>query len=240
MVTRYGSSFEEDSKGRQINVGSKERKASMIGGAALAITGVKKLTQGNILSGLLMLASGGMFYNRGKSGHCNMYQKMGVNTARDVQTPIRLEKVVTINRTPQQVYDFWRDLENLPKFMNHLESVQVRGPVISHWKAVGAGGLSVEWDAEIVQDIPGQKISWQSIGEADVANEGTVRFEEAPGNRGTEVHVLISYTPPGGAVGKAAARFLQTVNAVQLEQDLKRLKQILETGVTATAESWAM
>jgi len=212
----------------------------MIGGAALAFSGVRNLTRGKILSGLLMLGAGGMFYTRGKSGHCNFYAKVGVNTARAEQTPIRLEKVVTINRSPQQVYDFWRDLENLPRFMNHISSVQVRGPVVSHWKAVGPAGVSLEWDAEIVQDVPGQLIAWQSIGETDVPNEGTVRFDEAPGNRGTEVSVVISYTPPMGAVGKAAARFLNTVNSVQLEQDLKRLKQILETGVTATAESLAM
>lgn len=239
MAKMYGSTF-EDSKGRQINVGSNERKASMVGGAALAISGVRNLARGNILSGLFQLATGGMFFTRGKSGHCNMYQKMGVNTARTEQTPIRMEKVITINRSPQQVYDFWRDLENLPRFMSHLESVQVRGPVVSHWKAVSTGGLTVEWDAEIVQDVPGQKISWQSIGTADIPNEGTVRFDEAPGNRGTEVSVMISYSPPGGAVGRAAARFLNGLNALQLEQDLKRLKQIMETGVTATSQSLAM
>ena len=150
-----------------------------------------------------------------------------------------MEKVLTINRSPQEVYNFWRNLENLPRFMRHLESVQITGARTSHWKARGPAGISVEWDAEMVEDIPGQRISWHSLGNADIPNEGTVEFQEAPGGRGTEVRVSIIYHPPGGAAGKIAAKVAHAINAQQIEEDLKRLKQILETGETATAETVA-
>lgn len=224
---------EDEQKQKRVNVGESERNASLAGGAALALSGLKALTKRHYLPGMAMMVAGGMFIYRGKTGHCDLYQALGVNTV----TPeaVRIEKQVTINRPPQEVYNFWRNLENLPQFMKHLESVQVTGETSSHWKARGPGGVAVEWDAEMTHDDPGRQLSWRSVGEAAIPNQGTVEFNAAPGERGTEVRVSMEFHPPGGIAGKAAARLANPLTAQQLDEDLKRLKQLLETGQVATA-----
>lgn len=224
---------------KRINVGPAERKASLAGGAALALSGLRNLGKRNYLSGLAMMVAGGMFLYRGKTGHCDVYQAMGVDTVHTHNSGLRIEKAVTIGLPPQQVYQFWRNLEHLPQFMKHLDSVQVTGERTSHWKAIGPGGLTAEWDAEMMEDTPGQQISWHSVGAADIPNKGSVEFKEAPAHRGTEVKVTIDYYPPGGAAGKAAAKAAHGLNAQQLEEDLKRLKQILEVGEETTARRTA-
>ena len=221
---------------KSTNVGRTERNASMIGGAALAISGLTKLKDHKIIPGLAMMAAGSMFLYRGKTGHSNVYEAMGINTAIGEGAGVQLEKVLTINRSPEEVYNFWRNLENLPRFMQHLDSVTVTGPRTSHWRARGPAGVIVEWDAEMQEDQPGRRISWQSLEQAEIPNEGTVEFRPAPGGRGTEVRVNIVYYPPGGAAGKIAAKVANSLNAQQIEEDLKRLKQILETRETATSE----
>ena len=113
------------------------------------------------------------------------------------------------------------------------------GETASHWKARGAAGVTLEWDAELVEDYPGQLLLWRSVGDADLPNEGTVEFRDAPGGRGTEVKVGIRYYPPGGGAGKAAAALAKSISASQIAEDLKRLKQILETGETALTEKMA-
>lgn len=219
----------------RINVGHNERTASMIGGAALAVSGLTKLTQKRVLTGVALMAAGGMFLYRGKTGHCGVFEAMGVDTAGTEDKGLTVEKVLTINKPPQEVYEFWHNLENMPRFMRHLEAVRTTGGRTSHWKARGPAGVTVEWDAEILEDYPGQRISWQSLGNADIPNEGSVEFMEAPGGRGTELKVNLTYRPPGGTAGKIAAKVAHGINAQVIEEDLKRLKQILETGETATA-----
>lgn len=219
-----------------INVGSIERKASLVGGAALAASGVAQLTHRKILPGLAMMAAGGMFMYRGKTGHCDLYEKMGVDTAGADVHGLTVEKVMTINRRPQEVYDFWHNFENLPRFMKHLDTVQTIGVTTSHWKAHGPGNISVEWDAEMTEDQPGRRISWRAVENADIPNEGKVEFNEAPAGRGTELKVRIQYYPPAGTAGKVAAKILHGLNARQIEEDMKRLKQILETGEAVTSE----
>jgi uncharacterized membrane protein len=226
-------------KKRRVNVGRQERNASLVGGAALALSGLRKIIKGGYLPGMALIAAGGMFLYRGKTGHCDLYQAAGIDTAGGAEQGVQVEKFLTINRTPQQVYEFWRNLENLPRFLRHVDSVQVTGERTSHWKASGPVGAALEWDAEMVEDYPGQLILWRSVGDAALPNEGVVEFREAPGDRGTEVKVSIRYFPPGGAAGKLAARLAHTITAQQVEEDLKRLKQILETGETAVAEKFA-
>ncbi|WP_236021757.1 SRPBCC family protein [Geomesophilobacter sediminis] len=222
-------------KQKEINVGRTERNASMVGGAALALSGLTTIAKRRLLPGLAMMAAGGMLMYRGKTGHCDIYESIGLDTGGSEDHGLTVEKFLTVNRLPQDVYEFWRHLENLPSFMRHLASVEVTGERTSHWKAAGPGGISVEWDAEIVEDYPGQLIQWHSVGDAEIPNEGLVEFREAPGGRGTEVKVTIRYYPPGGAAGKIAAKVAHALNAMEIEEDLKRLKQILETGETATA-----
>jgi uncharacterized membrane protein len=149
---------------------------------------------------------------------------------------LRVEKAITINRPPEEVYRFWRDFENLPRFMNHLESVRVTGDGRSHWQAKAPAGRSVEWDAEIADDRPNQLIAWRSLDGADVRNSGSVRFSRAPGDRGTEVKVTLDYAPPAGVVGATIAKLFGEEPERQLRDDLFRLKQVLETGEVVRSE----
>jgi uncharacterized membrane protein len=139
---------------------------------------------------------------------------------------------ITINRGREEVYRYWRDFANLPYFMQYLDSVQVVGADDrrSHWRAKGPLGLPVEWDAEIVEDRPNELIAWRSVDVADVPNRGSVRFELAPGGRATEIHVEIQYYPPAGALGKGVAKLFGADPAREVREDLRRLKQVMETG----------
>jgi uncharacterized membrane protein len=149
---------------------------------------------------------------------------------RNADSGIRVSETVTVARPPEEVYRFWRDLTNLPRFMEHLEAVQVLDDRRSHWRARAPAGSSVEWDAEIIEDQPNQRISWRSTQDADVANTGTVRFRTAPGNRGTEIQVTLRYDPPAGRLGALVAKLFGEEPSEQVKSDLRRLKQVLETG----------
>lgn len=143
---------------------------------------------------------------------------------------VQVTKSVTINRPRQEVYDFWRDLQNLPRFMQHLESVTAGPGPRSHWVATGPAGTTVSWDAEIVEDRPGELLAWRSIDGATVPNAGVVLFDDAPGDRGTELRVEVRYDPPGGTAGATVAKLFGEEPGQQLRDDLRRFKQVLETG----------
>jgi len=152
------------------------------------------------------------------------------STLSRIAAPIHVFRSITINRDPSDVYDFWRDLSNLPRFMAHLESVEVSEGK-SKWRAKGPAGAAITWDAEIVMDRPGECLAWRSIeGSTSVPNRGVVRFEPAPGERGTEVQVELKYEPPAGAIGAAFAKLFGEEPSQQIAGDLRRLKQVLETG----------
>jgi uncharacterized membrane protein len=143
---------------------------------------------------------------------------------------MHVRKSITVNRTRQEVYSFWRNFQNLPRFMEHLESVQVTGDRTSHWKTKAPLGQSVEWDAEIINDRPNELIAWHSLENATVDNSGTVRFADAPGGRGTEVHVELHYEPPAGAIGNVVARLFGEAPDQQVYDDMAAFKQVMETG----------
>jgi uncharacterized membrane protein len=149
---------------------------------------------------------------------------------------VSVRKTITINRPPEEIYRFWRDPTNLPRFMRRLESVQATAERRTHWRARGPGGASVEWDAEIVDDRPPSLIAWRTLPGAPVDHAGVVRFERAPGGRGTQVAVELEYTPPGGALGAAVARGLGRAPEQELPEDLRRLKQLMETGGIVVSE----
>ncbi|ONH27825.1 cyclase [Pseudofrankia asymbiotica] len=149
--------------------------------------------------------------------------------------PTRARSSTTVRRTPDDLYRAWHDFEELPTFMYHLDSVRTSNGH-SHWKAKGPAGGAVEWDAEIVEDRPGELIGWRSVGDADVRNAGTVRFVPAPGERGTEVHVELEYDVPAGAPGAAVAKLLGEEPGQQIADDLRRFKQLMETGEVVRSE----
>lgn len=141
-----------------------------------------------------------------------------------------LRASVTVRRSPEQVYGYWRDLENLPNFMHHLQSVTVTDDAVSHWVANAPAGQSVQWDARIVEDEPNRRIAWQSLAGSPVENGGSVEFAPTSTGDATEVRVQIGYHIPGGLLGKAAASLLGESPEQQVNDDLRRFKQILETG----------
>jgi uncharacterized membrane protein len=143
---------------------------------------------------------------------------------------IRVKRSITIGRPRQEVYSFFSDFRNLPRFMRHVESVVVTGNGRSHWVVKAPGGFTVEWDAEVTADQPYEMIAWRSVGKADVDNAGVVRFVDAPGSRGTEVHVGLRYEPPGGALGAAFAKLFGEDPGAQVADDLRRFKQVMEVG----------
>jgi uncharacterized membrane protein len=149
--------------------------------------------------------------------------------------PMRLHASITINRPRPEVYRYWRDFENLPRFMIHLESVEMIGDGLWHWKARGPL-KSVEWDAQVVDDRPNELIAWRSTHGATVENGGRVRFADAPGGRGTEVRVHLEYGVPAGRLGAVFARLLGEHPEQQVRDDLRRFKQIMETGEVVRSE----
>jgi uncharacterized membrane protein len=228
------------------NVGEMERWASAIGGGALAVYGVSRLLSGGALSGAVLALVGGSLIYRGTTGHCNLYQAAGINTAESsasnpvvsvsADRGIKVEKSVTINKSPEELYSFWRRFENLPRFMNHLESVTTTGESRSHWVAKAPAGSTVEWDAEIYNEKENELIAWRSLDGADVDNAGSVRFEPSAGGRGTTVRVTLRYDPPGGAIGAAIAKLFGENPEQQIDEDLRRFKQVMEIGEVVTTE----
>jgi uncharacterized membrane protein len=151
--------------------------------------------------------------------------------------PLHLEASTTVNRAPDDVYAFWRDFENLPRFMLHLQSVTVTDGNRSHWRAHAPIRKSVSWDAEMTGDEPSRRISWMSLPGSRVDNSGTVHFAPAPDGKGTEVRVTLHYDVPGGAVGRAVAKLLGEEPEQQVRDDLRRFKQVMETGDIVRTET---
>jgi uncharacterized membrane protein len=214
----------------EINVADVERWLSVVAGSALAAYGLKRRS----IPGLVLAGLGGALVWRGATGHSLLYEALGVSTAPDrgeqVSVPygrgIRVEKSVTINSTPEKLYSFWRNFENLPRFMDHLQSVEVIDEKRSHWVAKGPAKIKAEWDAEIINEIPNELIGWRSVDGSRVDNAGSVHF--TPASRGTKVRVLLRYDPPAGAIGAAVAKMFGEDPAKQVKEDLQRLKELIE------------
>lgn len=216
---------------RMKNVGDIERIASGVAGAALLAKGI---TQRGPLGWLLAVIGGSLVF-RGATGSCKLYEAVGVSTAethgRRISVPgnrgIKVEKSVIVYRASDELYRTWRNFENLPHFMKHLESVRMLDNRRSHWVAKAPGGKTVEWDAEVINEHENEMIAWRSLEGADVDNAGTVRF--TPTGGGTEVRVTLEYDPPGGVLGAAFAKFFHEEPGEQIEADLARFKQMMET-----------
>jgi uncharacterized membrane protein len=221
------------------NISEFERWASMAAGAGLALYGLSRRRN----SGFVLAALGGLLLQRGASGHCNVYHALGINTAdQDTRSAlggsagVHVEESVTINRSAETLYKFWRNLENLPRFMGHLESVERITDTLSRWRAKGPAGRRVEWNAEIINEVPNDVIGWRSIEGSDVVSAGSVNFEDAGSGRGTRVRVRLQYSPPGGKLGAAVARLMGRDPATEIREDLRRFKQLIETGEVATTD----
>lgn len=226
---------QDKGSGRNANVGSIERLLSVASGSVLVLYGLSRRSAG----GLALAAAGGGLFYRGATGHCDVYSKLKISTADEGSketSGIHVEKSITIGKSPEEVYRFWRDLTNLPRFMEHLKSVAVTGEKTSHWVAKGPAGREVEWDAEMIVDEPNARIAWRSLPDSDIENAGSVRFVAAPGGRGCEVHVTVQYYPPGGTLGATIAKLFGEEPSIQITDDLRRLKRLMETGEIPTTE----
>jgi len=222
------------------NISDAERWGSMAAGVGLALYGVTKRGA----AGWLMAGAGALLVRRGMSGHCDTYQFLGINTAgtgtdtRQALSGARgviVEESVTIARPASELYRFWRNLENLPRFMRHLESIERVTDTLSRWRAAGPAGTHVEWNAEIINEVPGKVIGWRSLEGSDVVSAGSVNFEETGG--GTRLRVRLQYSPPGGNIGDAVARLMGRDAATEIREDLQQLKQQVESGQVSTSDN---
>ena len=209
-----------------INVGSTERFLSTLGGAALTVMALRDLKSP---TGISMLLTGGFLLVRGISGYCAVNNAFGRNSVRKQGAPVEVKTTVSLNKPRAEVYAFWRKLENLPRFMRHLASVEELDQTRSRWTAKGPAGVgSVTWEAEILEDHQNEFISWSSLPGSAVDNAGQVRFIETP--TGTDIQVQVTYRLPAGDVGSVAARLFSPMAEKMLHDDIRDLKRVMESG----------
>jgi uncharacterized membrane protein len=219
----------------RVNVGPVERGVSLATGLALLAYTIARRPKLGVPLGL---DAGYMIY-RGATGHCVFYQMLGINRVEaNGHEGINVERAVTVNRPKAELYQMWRDFENLPRFMVHLESVKVdeSDPTRSHWVAKAPMGQTIEWDSEVIEDREDELLVWKSLPGSSVESMGRVEFADAPGGRGTIVHVSMRYNPPAGSLGAAFARLFGEDPDMQINEDLRHFKQIMETGEVATVQ----
>lgn len=229
MTSSVVQSSKDVITGEKVNVGTVERVISGLSGTGMAAYGIARRSPGS----LALAAGGGFLLYRSITGQCPVYDAIGVTTAgRESRT---VQKSVTIDAPPEKLYQYWRNLENLPRFMENLESVKADGGR-SHWVARGPLDAKIEWDAEITQERENELISWRSVEGAAVELEGAVHFKPAPQGRGTEVKVKMDYRLPGGKSASALAWILGRAPRQQISRELRKLKQLMETGEIATIE----
>lgn len=226
---RYG--FEKHGGHKSINVGEPERWISATGGAGMILYGLK--TRG--IMGMTLGALGAALMYRGMSGHCSAYQAMGMSTAEEdrsrasLDQGTKIEKSIFVSADQVTLFQFWRNLSNLPQVMRHLKSVEEKDEKRSHWVATGPLGTSVEWDAEIINERPNELIAWRSLEGSTVDNAGSVRFT-GDGSGGTTIKVSLLYHPPAGKLGKIVSSMLGEDPEAQIEEDLQKFKRDAEAG----------
>jgi uncharacterized membrane protein len=187
-----------------------------------------RVSEHPLLAGTVVLAGAGLAYAAARA----LMNNNGASVARDVH----IEKSIAIEKSPEELYSFWRDFTNLPLFMRNLDSVTVLDATRSHWVAIGPAGTHVQWDAEIYNEIENEMIAWRSTENADVVNAGSVRFQKAPTGHGTFVRVTMNYNSPAGTVGASLAQLLGVDPGQLIKEDLRRLKQLAEAGEIATID----
>jgi uncharacterized membrane protein len=210
----FGESF--------INVGPVERWFSLAAGAVLLAAAARRRS-------VPFLLGGGAMLFRGATGFCPVYEALQAGGSE-----VEIEKTISVFRPADAVYSLWRNLENLPRFMSHLESVTVLDDKRSHWVARIPTAMRLEWDAVITEERENQSLCWESLPDSDIEHAGAVYFRPVPGRNATEVRVVLSYKPPAGIAGAAAAKLLSSVTEHQMREDLRCFKAIAEAGERPT------
>ena len=224
----------------EINVGDAERWASTIGGTLLVAQGLRRGTFGGLA---LALIGGGLVY-RGITGNCQAYKALNIDTSdkhrsvadEHVHSGRLIKHTVTVDRPAGDLYSFWRDVHNAPKYQLNIESVEKKDEKHSRWVSSGPLGKKFAWDSEIINDEPGRLIAWKSLPGGDVNLAGSVRFDQLPGDRGTVVTLELNYEPPAGLLGVAVARILGQDPDKIVREDLRRFKMLMEAGEIATIQ----
>lgn len=225
------------------NLSQTERLVSGIAGGGLIAYGLKRRDA----AGAVLAVVGGLLGVRGATGHCHVKDAVNLNAkprSENSRSPfnksllggkVHVTESVTINKSPAELYAFWRNFENLPQFMTHLETVSTTDEKRSHWKAKAPLGTSVEWDAEVTSDVENNRIGWKSTEGADIPNAGVVEFLPTT-NRGTEVKVVLTYEPPAGKFGALVAKMFGEEPKQQIHEDLRRFKRLMEAGLIMNVE----
>lgn len=222
------------------NVGSVERTISMILGGLMVARGLRH--PGSNLGSLL---AGGELLRRGATGHCLLYSAAGITTLETPQVGnqtlpynvgIRVDRAIVINRSREDIYRFWKDLATLGRIFPTVESIEKLDDKRSHWRVQGPAGSVVEWTAEIINDVENELIAWKTAGKPAVQSTGSVHFKPAPGGRGTMVQVELQYNPPGGVIGAVVAKLFGKEPTDQIQEALRALKKLMETGEIITVE----
>jgi uncharacterized membrane protein len=224
-----------------INVGRVERVGSGLAGGLLALWGLKR--RGT--TGWAAALTGASLVKRAVTGHCTGYSMLGISTVGnrlhaedasvDPESAIDVRRSVRVSRSPTACYEVWRDFTRLPQFMDYLERVDIVDDTRSRWFAKGPAGVTVEWDAEIIRDVPNRRIAWQSVDPADVPNRGVVEFRELADGAATEVVVRLEWDPPLGTVARAVAKALRRDPGTELQNALARFRQVMESRHPAAA-----
>lgn len=225
---------------RWSNVGGAERWISLALGLGLLAAGLASRSR----HARMAAGTGGVLLFRGATGFCPVSAAVGRDTAHGDDPRealggprgVHVKESVTIARPVGEMYTFWRQLENLPSFMQHLEAVRVLDERRSHWIARAPARMRVEWDAEIHNEVPNQLIAWRSLPGADVVSAGSVNFDDAGTERGTRVTVHLQYDPPAGKLGAWFATLFGEEPSQQIREDLRHLKRLLEAGELLTTE----
>lgn len=223
-----------------VNVGDKERLFSVLAGSALGLYGLSRFSWG----GLGLAAAGGSLLYRGMTGHCSLYQALDVNRAapRGPATSVRaghgikIEECTIVARDAATLWRFWRKLENLGRFMQHLERVEELDEKRSRWVGKAPLGYRLQWEAEIINEKENEMIAWRSVDGSDVDTAGSVHFHELPHGRGTEVRVTLKYDAHSGQLAMPLARMMGESPEQQIREDLRCFKQVMEAGEVATTE----
>jgi uncharacterized membrane protein len=214
-----------------INVGDTERLGSVAVGTALL--GLA-LIRGRSLTGMGLALLGGNLVYRGITGHCAVYGAMGVDTAPVARGAPEVSRSITIGKPAAELYRAWRDPETLAKVMSPFAELVATEGTRQHWRLAVPGLPHLAWNARIVEERDGSLLRWASTPASRIGNEGTVEFRPAPGDRGTEVRLHIRFDPPGGSLGRAAARALAMLPKMAVEKALRAFKSLIETGEIPT------
>ncbi len=218
----------------QINVGTNERIVSASAGGLLMWYGLRKFSVPRILTAL----GGAFLVYRGATAYCPVNEFIGRDTAGGDGKTINLSSSLIINKPRKELYDYWRNLENLPNFMKHLEEVTQTGINQSRWKASAFGDMaSIEWNAQITDEIENEMIAWRSLPGSEINNAGEVRFKDIPSNNSTLVQTFISYRAPEGEVGTNVAKLLNPLFKKMVREDLNRFKKLMETDIKISSDN---